>query len=108
MKAKKIPIPIYNTEITVLNCTKEQLERYYSNVLDVDIDVSNGAAQAACIQLCGRILIWWDTPPTIPILAHEVCHAAFLVLNSRGVDPSDQEAFCYLVEYILKQLTCSK
>ena len=40
---------------------------------------------------------------TVPIIAHELDHAVFDLMLDLGLELTDQEAFCYLDEFLMEQ-----
>lgn len=97
-------VPIYDwtvvlligEEDTALNLieTKEccQLENCYC-----------GVSLGSTFQPKSTIYIWYPSDASLKTKCHEILHATFYILNSVGVDIRDQEAVCYLFEYILDQ-----
>ena len=54
-----------------------------------------GIQDAACYQYSSTIYVWIQSNVSISVLCHEIAHATFYL--------TDQEAFCYLFEYILNE-----
>lgn len=47
-------------------------------------------------------------PMTLPTLCHELSHAALRLLKTIGIDPIEaEEAYAYLYEYLIAQVTSS-
>lgn len=40
---------------------------------------------------------------TVPLIVHELDHAVFELMIDLGLELTDQEAFCYLDEFLMEQ-----
>lgn len=43
----------------------------------------------------------------MPIIVHEFSHAVFGIMKDIGIDISDEEVFCYMIEYALNEFLCN-
>ena len=99
-----IKIPIYNWTIILLIGSQEDAESYISSVEEVRIIPQEfGIQDAACYQYSSTIYMWVRQNSSISVLCHEIAHATFYLMDTVHLDIADQEAFCYLFEYILNE-----
>ena len=99
-----IKIPIYNWMIVLLIGSQEDAESYISSVEEVRIIPQEfGIQDAACYQYSSTIYMWVRQNSSISVLCHEIAHATFYLMDTVHLDIADQEAFCYLFEYILNE-----
>lgn len=49
----------------------------------------------------GESILFFRCEPELPVLVHEICHAAKIMLDDIGID--DGEAFAYLAEHLFAQ-----
>lgn len=99
-----IQIPIYNWTITILVGSQEDAESYISSIEEVKMPQTEfGVQDAACYQYSSTIYIWVQQDSNISVLCHEIAHATFYLMDTVHLDITDQEAFCYLFEYILNE-----
>ena len=99
-----IKIPIYNWTIVFLIGSQENAESYISSIEEVKIIPQDfGIQDAACYQYSSIIYIWIQQYVSISVLCHEIAHATFYLMETVHLDITDQEAFCYLFEYILNE-----
>lgn len=99
-----IQIPIYNWTIIILVGSQENAESYIGSIEEVRTPQSGfGVQDAACYQYSSTIYIWIQSGASISVLCHEIAHATFYLMDTVHLDVTDQEAFCYLFEYILNE-----
>lgn len=99
-----IQIPIYNWTIIILVGSQENAESYIGSIEEVRTPQSGfGVQDAACYQYSSTIYIWVQSDASISVLCHEIAHATFYLMDTVHLDVTDQEAFCYLFEYILNE-----
>lgn len=115
-----IEIPIYNRNIVVgSDCTcaeyKEWIETTLEcgNNIDTILDTVNELfaddrsykASTVNMQNAGLLLHFRDKSPGV--VAHEVFHIAHAVLDDAGIKLSfkSDEAFAYLIEYLVTEIT---
>lgn len=103
LKLKEIEIPIYNYRIEFVSGYIGEVVDYYRDVENVELEI-NGNHQASTWDLGYKSVIWFDEEDiTIFIMNHEIGHAIFNMMNCIGLELTDQEAFCYSQEYVLKE-----
>ena len=99
-----IQIPIYNWTIILLVGSQENAESYIGSIEEVSMPQAEfGIQDAACYQYSSTIYIWIQQGSSISVLCHEIVHATFYLMDTVHLDLTDQEAFCYLFEYILNE-----
>lgn len=99
-----IQIPIYNWTIIILVGSQENAESYIGSIEEIRTPQSGfGVQDAACYQYSSTIYIWIQSNASISVLCHEIAHATFYLMDTVQLDITDQEAFCYLFEYILNK-----
>ena len=99
-----IQIPIYNWTIVLLVGSQENAESYISSIEEVKMSQTEfGVQDAACYQYSSTIYVWIQQGSSISVLCHEIAHATFYLIDTVHLDLTDQEAFCYLFEYILNE-----
>lgn len=99
-----IQIPIYNWTIVLLVGSQENTESYISSIEEVSMPQAEfGVQDAACYQYSSTIYVWVQQFVSISVLCHEIAHATFYLMETVHLDITDQEAFCYLFEYILNE-----
>lgn len=108
LKIKKIKIPIYDAEINV--CTGDYDE--YCDYISERYDVSrtNVCCYANMAQTNNFGLVqwcWFEDNIKMPIIVHEFSHAIFGIMKDIGIDISDEEVFCYMIEYVLNEFLCN-
>ena len=115
-----IDIPIYNRNIIVgSDCTCAEYTEWIKttlecgNSLDTILGVVNESfaddrgykASSVNMQNAGLLLHFRDKSPGV--VAHEVFHIAHAVLDDAGIRLSfkSDEAFAYLIEYLVTEIT---
>ena len=100
----KINIPIYNQEVWIFVGEPYEFQDYLKN-----IEKLNGAefdpnyTGAICIHRDFCSWIWLSSDSGFDELIHELSHAVFDLMDDVGLHTSDQEAFCYLIQYLVKE-----
>lgn len=83
---------------------QDEAEEFISDIEHVAIPRQEfGISDAACYQYTSTIYIWHQEDAPIHIIGHEVAHATFYLMDTVHLNVMDQEAFCYLFEFILEQ-----
>lgn len=104
---KGIWIPIYNQQIRLISGDLEECLDYLRDVYHTDqntIPFQSGT-RAACYNVNDDIWVYINMDDIdIPMLSHELSHATFDLMEYVGLELSDQEAFCYLQEYIFEEV----
>lgn len=99
-----IQIPIYNWTIVILVGSQDDAESYIGSIEEVKMPQAEfGVQDAACYQYSSTIYVWVQQNSSISVLCHEIAHATFYLMDTMHLDITDQEAFCYLFEYILNE-----
>lgn len=108
---KLIPIDIYKRGILIWFGKKEELLRYikkrhpmyYDDVNDI-VNTEDYLAITGMVKQ--DILIYSEEVPELPIVIHEICHAAMMLLEKVGIEASDGngEPYAYLVEYVCRKV----
>lgn len=100
MRRKIVNVPIYNHKVTFLQGNIDTILTYLSHIytrdLDRELDVASDDASALCFFIDGDIYIWCNNDCDIAILGHELIHATYFIMKSRGLTINDQETFCYI------------
>lgn len=97
-------VPIYEWTIVLLVGDEQSALDLIEGAECVEIARErNNYYLGSTLQPKSTIYIWYPKDTKIHVKGHEILHATFHLLNSIGVDVSDQEAVCYLFDYILKQ-----
>lgn len=104
LQIKEIPIPIYEQTIYLIFGNPYEAQRYLHSVYNGDFSFDPKTCNGICLHSKLKSWIWFDLEAfDITILMHEICHAIFDLFSDMGLELSDQEAFCYLISYIIKQ-----
>ena len=104
IQIKEVTIPIYNQKVYFLIGDPYDVQDYlrdkYRGDFSFDPDFTNGIALHRALTTW----IWFDCNTiTVPIIAHELDHAVFDLMIDLGLELTDQEAFCYLDEFLMEQ-----
>lgn len=82
-----------------------EVQNYLHDVYYGDFSFNPNERSAMAFHLGLTTWIWWDEKDiTIPVLVHELGHATFDMMNDVGLLLIDQEAFCYIQEWLLEQI----
>lgn len=109
MKPFKIPVDIYRTNVHVMiGLSKDESIRYYKKYGgDYEHALSaNDNTEARCIcDKSGLVFIVLKEDYTQDVVVHELLHAVFYILSTRGLSLEDasEEAYTYLMGYLMKQ-----
>lgn len=99
-----IPIPIYDKIVYILIGDAQEVQDYLTDVYSGDFSFDPNTTDAICLHYDLTNWIWFDPNTVTPsIIVHELAHAVFNLMSDIGLDFSDQEAFCYLQEYLVKE-----
>lgn len=113
MKEQIIPIDLYKRGVVILQGSEEELEKWLrehdakhlaSAVTDTDWD------NTIAITLSDNRDVYVVSIEAMELttLCHELSHATLKVLKIVGIDPIEaEEAYTYLFEYLLSQVTAS-
>lgn len=108
MKRKIINIPIFNHRVTFIKSDFMSFRKYIKSVygrFNFSSD-SNSDINGLCVLVDGEIYVWFDNDTPIETLGHEIIHAVYMILDSRGIDAEEQETFAYIWEYLMKNSIC--
>lgn len=76
------------------------MKDYINTTHNVDLQPCLGAYTCADNQ---HFLLLTDSATTMTII-HELTHATYGIIDRIGADVNDQELFCYLYGYLLKEV----
>lgn len=103
-------IPIYNQVFDFIYSSYEELEDYISQKESVTFDQiglskDKGLIDGVTLTIGGTIYVWFsDTEATLETAIHEIGHLVYELASQIGLDINDQEAICYLQEYLFKTI----
>lgn len=104
IKLEKITIPIYNQWVYFILGDPYEVQDYLSDAYRDRFDFDPGVTNAVALHKGLITWIWFDTETvTVPIIAHELDHAVFDLMIDLGLELTDQEAFCYLDEFLMER-----
>lgn len=103
---KKIQIPIYNQEINFIAGERHECLKYLEDLYKCDLstwDVSEN--YAITLRINCDIWVFFDPVDfSLGAIVHELGHATYEIMNFIGLQLSDQEAFCYLQQFIFEEI----
>ena len=100
----EIKIPIYRQSIYILIGDPYEFQDYLKDIEGLDGATFNpNTTDAICMHYYCTSWIWMRSDSDVSILMHELCHAVFDLMEDVGLDKSDQEAFCYIIQYLVEQ-----
>lgn len=97
-----IKVPIYNQEIVVVIGDYTEWSEYLKHNYDYDLTIRK--QDALTVNILGREIIFLPHKFTTSLLVHEIGHVVLDMVETFQLDLLDQEAICYLQEYIFTQL----
>lgn len=104
LKRKTIKLPIYPIEINFIAGDYTEFLEYLSWYHGWPMEPSDNIAEVH--EIAGHHYLWFDEKTiTVPIMIHELGHAVFNIMNYLGLDIKDQEAFCYMQEYLYEEIS---
>lgn len=100
----KIFIPIYNANIILIEAqTIKDAATFIESANGINLpDLKDVTAFSADVNDVIYVVI--QRNGLISDLVHELNHVTYTILDYAGVDISDQEAFCYLQQFIFEQI----
>lgn len=117
MKTFLIEIDIYHTDIAVNFGDVDELINWMGkhNVTDKEIEIFEDSLTSNLKGItmnleCGTIVLFIKDLPETPkykdFLAHEIFHAACMIMQNKGItlDTSSEEAFAYLIGNITRKI----
>lgn len=100
----QINIPIYKKAISFILGDPQEVKDYIYDVFGYNCTFNEEQTDAVEIHIGMFSYIWFDPEKiTLGILAHELSHAVFDLMDDIGLEKTDQEAFCYLLEYLIDE-----
>lgn len=111
MKEQIINIDIYRRSVVILQGTEDELEDWLRNhdenhLASAVTDTDWNNALAITFDDDADIYICAVKPMELTTICHELSHATLRVLKLVGIDPIEaEEAYAYLFEYLINQVT---
>lgn len=100
----KINVPIYNSDVIIIVGDGQEAQEYMSSMNNgCDFSFESDKCDGICFTLFKRSYIWLRDDVSFQTLTHELCHCVFGIMRDVGLDVTDEEAFCYLIHYLLNQ-----
>ena len=104
IKIEKITIPIYNQWVYFILGNPYEVQDYLADAYRDRFDFDPGVTNAVTLHKGLTTWIWFDTETvTVPVIVHELVHAVFDLMIDLGLELTDQEAFCYLDEFLMEK-----
>lgn len=109
MQKFKIPVPLYRTSVHVLiGVSEKETKKYYKKLGGEKPEYCEMGETTEALTVCDRsglVFILLSEKACHSIVAHEMLHATFYILDSRGIklNDSSEEAFTYLLGYLMKE-----
>lgn len=101
---KTVFIPLYKQIVKFLIGDPYEVQEYLRDVYRGDFSFNPNTSDAVVLHRDLVSYIWFDmSKVTVPIIAHELDHAVFDLMLDLGLELTDQEAFCYLDEFLMEQ-----
>jgi len=100
----KIQIPIYNADVTFLIGDAYEVQDYLADIKGtINVDFNPNITDGICIHNKLMSWIWLSPDSDISVLIHELSHCVFDIMEDVGLNFSDSEAFCYLIQYLVNE-----
>ncbi len=106
LKIKTIDIPLFGHQVNLISGEYNTTIAYLCNSYNIDVgdlDMENNKAEAITFPIKGDIYIWWEKDIDIPTLTHELIHATYFIMESRGLLLEDHEVWAYLMQYLMEE-----
>ncbi len=88
----------------VLSKDPYEVQDWLADTKGTDASFDVDFTDAICIHIGTTSYIWFDSDRIdVPTIVHELCHATFDMMKDVGLDIHDQEAFCYIIGYLVEQ-----
>ena len=95
---------MYPVEVNFIAGDYIEFLEYLSWYHGCTVEPLNNVAETHDIN--GFNYIWFEEDTiTGPIMVHELGHTVFNIMNHLGLDIKDQEAFCYMQEYLYEEIS---
>ena len=102
----QINIPIYRKSISFILGDPQEVKDYIYDTTGYHCSFDETFTDGVEIHIGMFSWIWFDADKITPgILVHELGHAVFDLMDDIGLEKTDQEAFCYLQEYLFDECT---
>ena len=99
----KIKIPIFERDVWILLGDRDDVSDYLSDINMAPFEIKS-KWDGVCFDYLGNGYIWFDIKYiSVPIIVHELGHATFDLMLDFGLEITDQEAFCYIQQYLMKE-----
>lgn len=103
IKIKEVKIPLYDQTVYIILGDPYEVQDYLRDAYRGDFSFDPSTSNAVALHRKLTSWIWFDLETvTVPIIAHELSHAVFDLMLDIGLELSDQEAFCYIIEYLME------
>lgn len=94
------------------NVSISAVKKYLSGHFDIKlsdeaVEMLSNSGLGHTLRLPNKAtLIYFPNTPDTGLIAHEVYHAVYLILQTMGITPSDDsdEVYAYLIEYVMRQI----
>lgn len=111
MKEKIIDIGIYRRSVVFMLGTEDEIASRFAELKIYrlayrvkEIDWNSAVAVTFCDG--SDVFVVSVKPMTLPTLCHELVHAVYRIFQIIGADdPVNEEAYAYLYEYLLTEIT---
>ena len=104
LKRKVVELPIFPVNVNFVSGDYNEFIQYLAECYNHSIEALQGEAETHCV--CGQHYIWFNEDTvTIPVMYHELGHVTFNIMTDIGMELTDQEAFCYIQEYLFEQIS---
>lgn len=112
-KYQVIRLVVFPYDILVAsNTSVVAVKKYLDNKFDIKlsdeaVEILSSSGIGHTLRLEDKqTLIYFPSTPDVGLVAHEVYHAVYLILQTMGITPSDDsdEIYAYLIEYIMREI----
>ncbi len=100
----KVKIPIYHQSVLFLIGDAYEVQDYLADINQKDFGFDVNTTDAIAYHFGLNHIIWLSQEVDFPQLVHELGHVTFGLMTDIGLDYRDQEAFCYIQQFILEEL----
>ena len=113
MKEQIIPVDLYKRGVVILQGAEEELKKWFcehdaKHLCSAMTDTDWYNTKAITFDDDSDIYVCSIKPMELTTLCHELSHATLRILKIVGIDPVEaEEAYAYLFEYLIGQVTVS-
>lgn len=93
-------VPIFERVLTVVKGDFEAIQSYIKTTHNVDLQTCLGAYT----QAENQHFLLLTKEATMATLLHELIHATYGIIDSFGAESTDQELFCYINGFLLREV----